>query len=65
MYWYEENGKKKYTLQKEIEGKTVNTAHPAHFTPTDKFSKERIILKQRYNIQPFHESTNIKNEKNE
>lgn len=46
-----ENGEKIYTLQEE---NTYN-AHPAKFSPEDKFSRERIIIKKRFNIPPFHD----------
>lgn len=53
LYHYMENGKRVYTLKEKIEGKVIEHSHPAHFTPEDKFSKYRILTKQKYNINPF------------
>lgn len=53
MYYYKEAGKKVYTLNPNIQGKFVERAHPAPFTPTDTFSKYRIGIKKRYSIYPF------------
>ena len=33
-------------------GKPTVSAHPARFSPDDKFSKERITCKKRFNILP-------------
>ena len=46
-------GKRVYTLKKEDpSGAPTNSAHPARFSPDDKFSKERITCKKRFNILP-------------
>lgn len=40
-------------LQKEDpSGKPTHSAHPARFSPDDKFSKERIITKKRFGLLP-------------
>lgn len=33
-------------------GKPTHSAHPARFSPDDKFSKERIITKKRFGLLP-------------
>ena len=38
--------------QKEINAIPTDSAHPARFSPDDKFSRERIICKTRFNILP-------------
>eukprot|EP00195_Chlamydomonas_chlamydogama_P015503 CAMPEP_0202899896 /NCGR_PEP_ID=MMETSP1392-20130828/9200_1 /ASSEMBLY_ACC=CAM_ASM_000868 /TAXON_ID=225041 /ORGANISM="Chlamydomonas chlamydogama, Strain SAG 11-48b" /LENGTH=64 /DNA_ID=CAMNT_0049586191 /DNA_START=79 /DNA_END=273 /DNA_ORIENTATION=+ len=60
MYYLDESGNRVYTLKKiDPEGNPTKSAHPARFSPDDKFSRERITLKKRFNIlptqQPPHE----------
>ena len=39
--------------QKETpEGKPTESAHPARFSPDDKFSKHRLICKRRFGLLP-------------
>ena len=46
-------GKRVYSLKKEDnKGAPTLSAHPARFSPDDKFSKERIAIKQRFNLLP-------------
>ncbi len=53
MYYLDNDGKRVYTLKKEDNvGAPSVSAHPARFSPDDKFSKERIICKTRFNILP-------------
>ncbi len=33
-------------------GNPTKSAHPARFSPDDKFSRERVTLKKRFNILP-------------
>jgi len=44
----------KYTLQKNCNGCSAATrsAHPARFSPDDKFSRQRVTLKKRFGILP-------------
>jgi H/ACA ribonucleoprotein complex subunit 3 len=42
MYYEDANGKRVYTVTK--------SAHPARFSPDDKYSRHRITLKKRYNM---------------
>jgi H/ACA ribonucleoprotein complex subunit 3 len=51
MYHLDEEGKRVYTLKKEDKsGTPTSSAHPARFSPDDKFSRERILCKTRFNI---------------
>ncbi|KAK4219777.1 nucleolar RNA-binding protein [Rhypophila decipiens] len=46
------NGKptaeRQYTLDKIVDGKVTLSAHPARFSPDDKYSRERILLRKRF-----------------
>ena len=53
MYYLDENGNRVYTLKKETTtGDATYTAHPARFSPDDKFSKHRISTKKRFGVLP-------------
>jgi H/ACA ribonucleoprotein complex subunit 3 len=39
MYTLDANGKRAYTLQKVIDGEVTKSAHPARFSPDDKYSR--------------------------
>eukprot|EP00897_Mesotaenium_endlicherianum_P003503 jgi/Mesen1/3180/ME000184S02246 len=53
MYYLDSNGDRVYTLQKvSPDGKPTYSAHPARFSPDDKFSKQRITCKRRFNLLP-------------
>eukprot|EP00854_Cymbomonas_tetramitiformis_P004380 gene4380-5386_t len=53
MYFMDEAGKRVYTLKKTSpEGPPTDSAHPARFSPDDKFSKERITCKKRFGVLP-------------
>ncbi|KAK9700316.1 Nucleolar RNA-binding protein, Nop10p family [Popillia japonica] len=46
-----ENGSRVYTLQKkDPAGKPTASAHPARFSPEDKYSRQRITIKKRFNL---------------
>ena len=50
-YYLDNEGKRVYTLQNvDPEGKPTLSAHPARFSPDDKYSKYRIHLKKRFGI---------------
>jgi|TARA_B100000003_G_scaffold203207_2_gene213444 H/ACA ribonucleoprotein complex subunit 3 len=34
------------------DGTPTQSAHPARFSPDDKFSKQRVALKKRFNLLP-------------
>lgn len=45
------NGSRVYTLKKLTDsGKITKSAHPARFSPDDKFSRHRVTIKKRYGI---------------
>ncbi|EFN88045.1 H/ACA ribonucleoprotein complex subunit 3 [Harpegnathos saltator] len=51
MYYLDTNGNRVYTLKKlDPTGKPTLSAHPARFSPEDKYSKERITIKRRFNL---------------
>ena len=45
---------KQYSMRKICTkcGKPTRSAHPARFSPDDKYSKNRVILKKRFGILP-------------
>ncbi|EFA81681.1 Nop10 family protein [Heterostelium album PN500] len=49
LMYYVENGERKYTL-KGPKGQFAYSAHPARFSVDDKYSRERIALKKRFNV---------------
>jgi H/ACA ribonucleoprotein complex subunit 3 len=50
-YYLDENGKRVYTLKVVLEnGLHTFNAHPARFSPDDKFSKERMLCKERFGL---------------
>ncbi|KAI3662472.1 hypothetical protein MP638_003612 [Amoeboaphelidium occidentale] len=53
MYYPDSEGNRVYTLKKtEPSGKMTKSAHPARFSPDDKYSKQRVTLKKRFGILP-------------
>lgn len=53
MYTLDADGKRVYTLNKETStGEITKSAHPARFSPDDKYSRQRVTLKKRYNMLP-------------
>ena len=53
MYHLDAEGKRVYTLKKaDPNGKQTVSAHPARFSPDDKFSKHRITTKRRFGLLP-------------
>jgi len=57
-YYLDANGKRVYTMEMQTQesGHTIN-AHPARFSPDDKYSAERIELKGRFNLLPTQKKT--------
>uniref|UniRef100_A0A915EL89 H/ACA ribonucleoprotein complex subunit 3 n=1 Tax=Ditylenchus dipsaci TaxID=166011 RepID=A0A915EL89_9BILA len=52
-YYLNSAGKRVYTLKKtDPEDHNTLSAHPARFSPEDKFSKYRIIIKKRFGLLP-------------
>uniref|UniRef100_A0A0K0FLX8 Nucleolar protein 10 n=1 Tax=Strongyloides venezuelensis TaxID=75913 RepID=A0A0K0FLX8_STRVS len=52
-FYLDDEGRRVYTLKKHSpEGKLTLSAHPAKFSPEDKFSKYRILTKKRFGLLP-------------
>lgn len=50
MYVLDASGKRTYTLKKVLSGEVTKSAHPARFSPDDKWSRQRVTLKKRYGL---------------
>ncbi|KAL1935972.1 hypothetical protein VTP01DRAFT_106 [Rhizomucor pusillus] len=51
MYYVNDQGNRVYTLKKtDPKGFPTKSAHPARFSPDDKFSRQRITIKKRYKV---------------
>ncbi|KAJ3035537.1 snoRNP complex protein [Rhizophlyctis rosea] len=51
MYHVGADGKRIYTLKKvSPDGKVTKSAHPARFSPDDKYSRHRVTLKKRFGL---------------
>jgi H/ACA ribonucleoprotein complex subunit 3 len=42
--------KRIYTLRKVLDGEVAKSAHPARFSPDDKYSRHRVTIKKRYGL---------------
>ena len=57
MYTLGPDGKRVYTLKKVTDqGEITKSAHPARFSPDDKFSRQRVTLKKRFGMLPTQKS---------
>ncbi|CAO2046623.1 unnamed protein product, partial [Urochloa humidicola] len=53
QYYINEKGDKVYTTKKESPlGVPTQSAHPARFSPDDKYSRQRYLLKKRFGLLP-------------
>ena len=53
MYYLNEEDARVYTLSKvDPTGKPTFSAHPARFSPEDKYSRQRITIKKRFGLLP-------------
>ncbi|KAG0145845.1 hypothetical protein CROQUDRAFT_549474 [Cronartium quercuum f. sp. fusiforme G11] len=53
QYILDADGNRVYTLKKTTaEGKVTKSAHPARFSPDDKFSRHRVTVKKRFGVLP-------------
>ncbi|AGO10714.1 AaceriAGR354Wp [[Ashbya] aceris (nom. inval.)] len=53
MYTLGPDGKRVYTLEKVTPtGEITKSAHPARFSPDDKYSRQRVTLKRRFDMLP-------------
>ncbi|RDA91798.1 hypothetical protein CP533_2805 [Ophiocordyceps camponoti-saundersi (nom. inval.)] len=51
MYTLDERGNRLYTLKKVVaHGQVTKSAHPARFSPDDKWSRQRVTLKRRFGL---------------
>lgn len=51
MYYPSPDGRRVYTLKKLTpSSKPTISAHPARFSPDDKFSRHRVTLKKRFGL---------------
>lgn len=52
LYYYQdpETGRRVYTLEKFVNGRATKSAHPARFSPDDKYSRHRVTLKRRFGL---------------
>lgn len=50
MYTLDANGTRIYTLKKVAHGQVTKSAHPARFSPDDKWSRQRVTLKRRFGL---------------
>ncbi|XP_034834520.1 H/ACA ribonucleoprotein complex subunit 3-like [Maniola hyperantus] len=60
-YYLNKNGDRQYTLATiEPNGKPTLSAHPARFSPEDKYSRQRITINKRFGLlvtqqpEPIH-----------
>ncbi|PWZ00339.1 putative NOP10-nucleolar rRNA processing protein [Testicularia cyperi] len=53
MFTLDKEGNRIYTLKKKtVDGVLTKSAHPARFSPDDKFSRHRVTIKKRFGILP-------------
>ncbi|OIR57474.1 MAG: H/ACA ribonucleoprotein complex subunit 3 [Amphiamblys sp. WSBS2006] len=49
----DKNKRRVYTLKETVGEEETKTAHPARFSPQDRYSRERVTIKKRFEIFPF------------
>lgn len=57
MYTLDGNGNRLYTLKKVAHGQVTKSAHPARFSPDDKWSRQRVTTKRRFGLLLTQQST--------
>jgi H/ACA ribonucleoprotein complex subunit 3 len=55
--------KRIYTLRKVIDGEVSKSAHPARFSPDDKYSRHRVTIKKRYGLLLTQQSKSVREER--
>lgn len=50
MYNSDPSGKRIYTLQKVMDSRVTKSAHPARFSPDDKWSRHRVTMRKRFGV---------------
>ncbi|CAR99695.1 Protein CBR-NOLA-3 [Caenorhabditis briggsae] len=59
-YYLDENQQRVYTLKRTApSGLQTLTAHPARFSPEDKNSKYRVIIKKRFGLLPTQKAKTV------
>jgi H/ACA ribonucleoprotein complex subunit 3 len=53
--------KRIYTLKKVIDSEVSKSAHPARFSPDDKYSRHRVTIKRRYGLLLTQQSMYARN----
>ncbi|KAK8029622.1 hypothetical protein PG993_010913 [Apiospora rasikravindrae] len=61
MYTLAPDGKRVYTLKKVLSGEVTKSAHPARFSPDDKWSRQRVTLKKRYGLLLHLQDAQVQN----
>lgn len=55
------DGKRTYTLKKlASDGSITKSAHPARFSPDDKYSRHRVTLKKRFGLLLTQQTDGVK-----
>jgi H/ACA ribonucleoprotein complex subunit 3 len=49
-YTLDTQGRRVYTLKEEVNNTPSYSAHPARFSPDDKFSAQRVACKKRFGL---------------
>lgn len=57
MYTLDASGQRVYTLKKVARGQVTKSAHPARFSPDDKWSRQRVTMKRRFGLLLTQQST--------
>lgn len=57
MYTLDAGGNRLYTLKKVAHGQVTKSAHPARFSPDDKWSRQRVTMKKRFGLLLTQQST--------
>ncbi|KAK3986724.1 H/ACA ribonucleoprotein complex subunit 3 [Cladorrhinum sp. PSN332] len=50
MFIKNADGSRQYTLKKVIGSEVTKSAHPARFSPDDKWSRHRVAMRKRYAV---------------
>ncbi|XP_051258118.1 H/ACA ribonucleoprotein complex subunit 3 [Dicentrarchus labrax] len=51
QFYLNDDGDRVYTLKKvRPDGQPTSSAHPARFSPDDKFSRHRVTVKKRFGL---------------
>ncbi|XP_073487579.1 H/ACA ribonucleoprotein complex subunit 3 [Lithobates pipiens] len=51
QFYLNEQGERVYTMKKVCPaGQPTSSAHPARFSPDDKYSRHRITIKKRFSL---------------